>query len=140
MKQVIVAWAALAIAGGSVQTAAAGGCGGNSCSSSGWYTAAAVLGGVTAGLVVGQALAPRPAYYVAPAPTYYPTPGYGYRYYYPAPARPAVVYAAPAPVVHVAPAPVVVYRCPVYVAPPAVSFGVSYYGGSRGYCYRGGGW
>ncbi len=119
MKKMILALTTLAIAGASVQKASAGGCGG------GWCTAAAVLGGVTAGLVVGQALAPRPAYYVAPAPVYYPAPGYGYTYYA-APARPAVVYTAPAPVVYAAPAPVVVYRAPVYVARPVVSVGFGY--------------
>ena len=138
MKKVILALTTVALAGASVQTAAAGGCGWGSCGNSGWNTAAAVVGGVTAGLVIGQALAPRPAYYVAPAPAYYPTPGYGYSYYYAAPVRPAVVYAAPAPVVYVAPAPVVVYSPPVYSAPPAVSFSFGYYSGGRPHCYRGG--
>ena len=125
MKKMILALTTLAIAGAGVQKASAGGCG------DGWCTAAAVLGGVTAGLVVGQALAPRPAYYVAPAPTYYATPGYGYTYYAP-PAQPAVVYAAPAPVVYAAPAPVVVYRAPVYVARPVVSVRFGYGGHHRG--------
>ena len=139
MKKVILALTTLAIAGASVQKTSAGGCCWNSCGGNGWCTAAAVLGGVTAGLVVGSALAPKPAYYAAPAPVYYPAPGYGYTYYA-APARPAVVYAAPAPVVYAAPAPVVVYRPPVYVAPPVVSVGFGYYGGYRPYYYRGGYW
>ena len=148
MKKMILAFTTLAIAGVNVPTASAGGCGGGSCGSSGWCTAGQVLAGVTAGLVIGSALAPRPAYYAAPAPVYYPTPGYGYTYSYVAPPQPAVVYAAPtrvvyaapAPVVYAAPAPVVVYRPSVCVARPAVSVSVGYYGGCRSYCYRGGCW
>jgi len=140
MKKMILALTTLAIAGASVRTAAAGGCH----SSCGWSTAGQVLAGVTAGLVVGSALAPRPAYYVAPAPVAYPTPGYGYTYapaappavVYAPPAR--VVYAAPAPVVYAAPAPMVVYRPPVYVAPPVVSFSFGYYSGCGPRYYRGG--
>ena len=140
MKRAILAFTTLAIAGASVQTASAGGCRWNSGCGNGWCTAAAVLGGVTAGLAVGQALAPRSAYYAAPAPAYYPAPGYGYSYYYAPAPRPAVVYAAPAPVVYAAPAPVVVYRPPVYVAPPVVSVGFGYYGGPRPYWYGRGRW
>jgi hypothetical protein len=148
MKKTILALTTLAIAGAGVQTASAGGHGCGSGGSCGWSTAGQVLAGVTAGLVIGQALAPRPAYYVAPAPVYYPAPGYGYAYSYRPPARPAVVYraparvvyAAPAPVVYAAPVPVVAYRPPVYVAPPAVSVSFGYYGGGRPYCYRGGCW
>ena len=99
-----------------MQKASAGGCGGCGC---GWGIAAAALGGITAGVVVGSALAPRPVYYAAPAPAYYPAPGYGYSYYAPV-AQPAYVYAAPAPVV--------VYRAPVYVAPPVVRVRVGYGG------------
>ncbi len=101
MKKILVAFVALALAGASVQKAQAGGCGG------GWGIAAAAVGGVAAGVVVGSALASQPVYY--------PAPGYGYTYYAPAP-QPAVVYAAPARVIY---APV--YRAPVYVAPPVVS-------------------
>jgi len=148
MKKMILALTILAVGGAGIPTASAGGCGGNSCGSSGWSTAGQVLAGVTAGLVIGSALAPRPAYYAAPAPVCYPTPGYGYTYSYAAPPRPAVVYtaparvvyAAPAPVVYAAPAPVVVYRPPVYVAPPAVSVSFGYYGGCRPHHYRGGCW
>ena len=121
MKKLIVALVALATAGASVQTARAGGCGG------GWGVAAAALGGITAGVVVGSALAPRPVYYAAPAPVYYPAPGYGYTYYAPAP-QPAVVYAAPAPVVY---APV--YPAPVYVAPPVVSVRFGFGGHHHGH-------
>ena len=140
MKKMILAFTTLAIAGASVQTASAGGCGWGYGGRCGWSTAGQVLAGVTVGLVIGEALAPRPAYYVAP--------GYGYAYSYASAAPPAVVYSAPArvvyaarpPVVYAAPAPVVVYRPPVYVAPPIVSFSVGYYGGGRAYCYRGGRW
>jgi len=132
MKKIILALTTLAIAGTSVQTASAGGCG--------WSTAGQVLAGVTAGVVIGQALAPRPVYYAAPAPVYYPAPGYGYAYSYAAPAQPAVVYAAPARVVYAAPAPVVVYRPPVYVAPPVVGVGFGFYGGCRPHYYRRGCW
>src|SRR5512137_2736279 len=101
MKKLIWALTTLAVAGAGVRTASAGGCH----SSCGWSTAGQVLAGVTAGLVVGSALAPRPTYYIAPAPVAYPTPGYGYTYA-PAP-PPAVVYAPPARVVYAAPAAVV---------------------------------
>jgi hypothetical protein len=132
MKKMILAFTTLAIGAAGIQTASAGGCG----SSCGWSTAGQVLAGVTAGLIVGSALAPRPTYYAAPAPVAYPTPGYGYTY---APAAaPAVVYTAPARVVYAAPAPVVVYRRPVYVARPAVSFSFGYYGGCGPRYYRGG--
>ena len=117
MKKIFVALTALALAGASVQTASAGGHHHGGCGN-GWNTAAAVLGGVTAGVIIGQAVTPRPVYYAAPAPVYYPAPGYGYTYYAPV---------APAPVVYAAPPPVVVYRPPVYVAPaPVVSVGVTY--------------
>jgi hypothetical protein len=132
MKKMILALTTLAIAGTSVQTASAGG--------GGWSTAGKVLAGVTAGVVIGQALAPRPVYYAAPVPVYYPAPGYGYAYSYASVAQPAVVYAAPAPVVYAAPRPVVVYRAPVFVAPPLVSVGFGYYGGYRPYCYHRGHW
>jgi hypothetical protein len=128
MKKLIVAFVALAIAGASVQKAAAGGWGGCGGCNNGWQIAAAAIGGLAAGVAVGSAVAPRPVYYAAPAPAYYPAPGYGYTYYAPAP-QPAVVYAAPAPVVY---APV--YR-PVYAAPPVVSVRVGY-GGYGGYYYR----
>jgi hypothetical protein len=148
MKKIILALTTLAIAGAGIQTASAGGCGGGSSGNCGWSTAGQVLAGVTAGLVIGSALAPRPTYYVPPAPVCYPTAGYGYTYAYAAPAQPAVVYTtparivytAPAPVVYAAPAPVVVYRPPLYVAPPAMSVSFGYYGGHRPYCYRGGCW
>jgi hypothetical protein len=132
MKKMILALTTLAIAGASIQTASAGG--------GGWSTAGKVLAGVTAGVVIGETLAPRPVYYAAPAPVYYPSPGYGYAYSYAAPAQPAVVYAAPAPVVYAAPAPVVVYRPAVYVAAPVVSVGFGYYGGYRSHYYRHGRW
>ena len=131
MKKLILAFTTAAIAGASVQTASAGGHGG----SCGWSTAGQVLAGVTAGVVIGAALAPRPDYYVAPAPVAYPAPGYGYTYVAPAPAP--VVYAAPPPVVYAPPPRVVVYRPPVYVAPPTVRVSFGYYGGCRPY-YRGG--
>jgi hypothetical protein len=129
MKKMILALTTLAIAGASVQTASAGG---------GWSAAGKVLAGVTAGVVIGEALAPRPVYYAAPAPVYYPSPGYAYSYA--APAHPAVVYAAPAPVVYAAPAPVVVYRPVVRVAAPCVSVGFGFYGGCRPHYYRRGCW
>ena len=137
----ILAMTTLALAGAGVRTAAAGGCH----SSCGWSTAGQVLAGVTAGLVVGSALAsPPPVYYASPAQVAYPAPGYGYAYA-PAPAPPVayapparVVYAAPAPIVYAAPAPVVVYRPPVYVAPPVVSFSFGWYGGRAPHYYRGG--
>lgn len=132
MKKMILALTTLAIAGASVQTASAGG--------GGWSTAGKVLAGVTAGVVIGEALAPRPVYYAAPAPVYYPAPGYGYAYSYAAPAQPPVVYAAPASVVYAAPAPAVVYRPAVYVAAPVVSVGFGYYGGYRPHYYRHGRW
>ena len=102
----------------------------------GWSTAGQVLAGVTAGLVIGQAwprarlIMPRLLRFIIPrrvtaTPTLRGSAGGLPR------ARP-VVYAAPAPVV--------VYRPPVYVAPPAVSVGFGYYGGGRPYCYRGGCW
>jgi hypothetical protein len=122
MKKVIVALTVLVLAGASVQTVSAGGCG--------WSTTGKVLAGVTAGLVIGQALAPRTVYYTAPAPVYYAPPTYSY--YYAAPVRPTVVYAAPAPMVYGAPAPVVVYRRPVYVAPPVVSLSFGSCGYRRG--------
>ena len=148
MKRAILAFTTLAIAGASLQSAWAGGCGWNSCGSCGWSAAGAVLAGATAGLVIGSALAPRPAYYAAPAPVCYPTPGYGYASSYAVPTQPAVVYTAPArvvyttpaPVVYAAPAPAAVYRPLVYVARPAVSVGFGYYGGCRPYRYRGGCW
>jgi hypothetical protein len=134
MKKMILALTTLAIGAAGIQTASAGGCN----SSCGWSTAGKVLAGVTAGLAIGSALAPRPTYYVAPAPVAYPTPGYGYTY---APAAPpAVVYAPPVRVVYAAPAPVVVYRPPVYVAPPAVSFSFGYHRGCGPRYYRGGLW
>jgi hypothetical protein len=123
MKKMILALTTLAIAGASVQTASAGG--------GGWSTA---------GVVIGEALAPRPVYYAAPAPVYYPAPGYGYAYSYAVPAQPAVVYAAPAPVVYAAPAPVVVCRPAVCVAAPVISVGFGYYGGCRPHYYRRGCW
>jgi hypothetical protein len=148
MKRMILVLMTMAIAGASVQTASAGGCGSHSSSSCGWSTAGQVLAGVTAGLVIGQALAPRPAYYVAPAPVAYPAPGYGYTYSYVPASPPAVVYAPPArvvypasaPVVYAAPAPVVVYRTPMRVAPPTVSVSFGYYGGCGPRYYRGGCW
>jgi hypothetical protein len=135
MKKMILALTTLAIAGASVQTASAGGCG-----SCGWSTAGQVLAGVTAGLAIGQALTPRQAYYAAPATAYYPAPGYGYAYAYGPPAQPAVVYAAPAPVVYAAPAPVVLYRPRVCVAAPVVTVGFGYYGGCRPHYYCRGCW
>lgn len=132
MKKMILALMTLAIVGTSVQTASAGG--------GGWCTAGKVLAGVTAGVVIGEGLAPRPVYYAAPAPVYYPAPGYGYAYSYAAPAQPAVVYAAPAPVVYASPAPVVVCRPSVYVAPPVIGAGLGYYGGGRPHYYRHGNW
>jgi hypothetical protein len=148
MKKTILALTTLAIAGAGIQNASAGGCGGNSCGSCGWSTAGQVLAGVTAGLAIGSALAPRPTYYVAPAPVAYPAPGYGYTYAYVAPAPPPVVYApparvvypAPAPVVYVAPAPVVVYRPPVYVASPTVNVSFGYRSGCRSYAFGGVWW
>ena len=131
MKKMILVLTTLAIAGASVQTASAGG---------GWSTAGKVLAGVTAGVVIGEALAPRPVYYAAPAPVYYAAPGYGYTYSYATPAQPAVVYAAPAPVVYAAPAPAVVYRPAVCVAAPCVSVGFGYYGGCRPHYYHRGRW
>lgn len=116
MKKMILSIAALAMIGLSPQTASAGGRHG------GGWCAAAVVGGFTAGLVVSQALAPQPAYYVAPPPVYYPAP----------PLRPVVVYAAPAPVVYAAPAPVVVYPAPVCVARPVVSVSFGCGGHRRG--------
>jgi hypothetical protein len=142
MKKLILALTTAAIAGAGVQTASAGGYR----SGCGWSTAGQVLAGVTAGVVIGSALAPRPAYYVAPAPVAYPAPGYGYVYTYAAPPAPVVytppprvVYTVPAPVVYAAPAPVVVYRRPVYVARPAVSVGFGWSSGCRGYSVRVGG-
>jgi hypothetical protein len=132
MKKMILAITTLAIAAASVQTASAGG--------RGWCATGTVLAGVTAGVVVGAALAPRPVYYAPPAPVYYPAPGYGYAYSYAAPAQPAVVYAAPARVVYAAPAPVVVYRPPVYVASPVVRVGFGFYGGCRPHYYHRGCW
>jgi hypothetical protein len=132
MKKMILALTTLAIVGASVQTASAGG--------GGWSTAGKVLAGVTAGVFIGEALAPRPVYYAAPAPVYYPAPGYGYANSYAAPAQPAVYYAAPAPVVYAAPAPVVAYRPAVYVAAPVISVGFGYYGGCRPHYYRRGCW
>src|ERR1035437_4829562 len=105
MKKMILVLTTLAIAGASVQTASAGG---------GWSTAGNVLAGVTAGVVIGEALAPRPVYYAVPAPVYYAAPGYGYTYSYAAPAQPAVVYAAPAPVVYVAPSPFGLFFLPAF--------------------------
>jgi hypothetical protein len=140
MKKMIFALMALAITGTSVQTAKAGG--------GGWCTAGKVLAGVTAGVFIGEALAPRPVYYAAPAPVYYPAPGYGYAYSYAAPAQPAVVYqtpapvvyAAPAPVAYAAPAPAVVYRPAVCVSTPVISVGFGYYGGCRPHYFRHGRW
>jgi len=134
MKKLILAFTTVAIAGAGVQTASASGCN----SSCGWSTAGQVLAGVTAGVVIGSALAPRPTYYAAPPPVAYPAPGYGYTYSYVAPPPPPVAYAPPAPVVYAAPAPVVVCRPPVYVAPPTVSFSFGYYGGGGPRHYRGG--
>ncbi|HOX56118.1 MAG TPA: hypothetical protein P5205_04860 [Candidatus Paceibacterota bacterium] len=132
MKKMILSMTILAIAAAGAQTVWAGGHHGG-CGGGGWSTAAAVVGGVTAGLIVGQALAPRPSYYVAPAPVCYPAMGYGYTYYAAPPVRPAVVYPAPVPVVYAAPAPAVVYRPPVCVARPVVSFSFGYGGHRRGY-------
>jgi hypothetical protein len=122
MKKAMVALTVVALAGASIQTVRAGGCG--------WSTTGKVLAGVTAGLVIGQALAPRTVYYTAPAPVYYSPPTYTYSYA--APARRTIVYTAPAPVVYAAPAPVVVYRRPVYVAPPVVSVSFGNCGYRRG--------
>jgi len=132
MKKIILAITALALAGTSVQTASAGGCS--------WSTAGQVFAGLTAGVVIGQALAPRPVYCAAPAPVYCLAPGYGYTCVYPAPARPVVVYSAPAPVFYAAPAPVVAYRPPVCVAPPIISVGFGYLGGCRPRYYHRGCW
>src|SRR5258708_36024504 len=90
MKKLILGFAALALAGASVQNAAAGDCG--------WATAGKVLTGVAAGVAIGQALAPAPLYAYGLA---CPTPVYSYGYCAP----PALVY-APAP-------PVVGHRAPV---------------------------
>ena len=147
MKKMILALTTLAIAGASVQTASAGGCGWSTAGKVG--LAKAVFQAVHHAVkhadepcdqLIGQALAPRPVYYAAPAPVYYPAPGYGYAYSYAPVAQPAVVYAAPAPVVYAAPRPVVAYRAPVFVAPPLVSVGFGYYGGCRPYCYHRGHW
>jgi hypothetical protein len=130
MKKIFVALIALALAGTSVQRAAAG---------NGWCTAAAVLSGVTAGVVVGSAVAasspvyysaPAPVYYAPPAPAYYPAPGYGYAYCAPAP-QPAVVYAAPPPAVVYRPA--VYVAAPVYLPVRAVGVRVSVSGHPRGH-------
>ncbi len=131
MKRMILVLTVVAFVAAGVQTTRADG---------GWCIAGKVLTGVAAGLVVGQALAPRPVYYTAPAPAYYAAPGYGYAYSYAAPAPPPVVYSAPAPVVYAAPAPVVVYPRPVYVARPAARFGYGYYRGCRPHYYRRGCW
>ena len=130
MKRVILAFATLAIAGASVQTAWAGG--------SKWCVAGQVLAGVTAGIVIGQAVACQPARYVAPAPVCYPAPVYSYPYYCAPPAPPPVVYAAPVRVVYAAPAPAVVYRRAVYVVPAAVRVGFDHYGGCGPHGARGG--
>ena len=132
MKKMILALLTLTIAGANVQTASAAG--------GGWSTAGKVLAGVTAGVVIGQAIAPRPVYYAAPAQVYYAAPGFGYAYSYPAPAQPVVIYAVPAPTVYAAPAPVVVYRPRVYVAPPLVSVSFGYCGGCGPHYYRHGSW
>lgn len=116
MKKVILIMTTLALGGMSAQTALAGG---RHCGGGGWGTAAAVIGGVTAGLIVSHALASPAPCYVAPTPVYYPPP----------PPPPVVVCPPPAPVVY-APAPaVVVYRPPVCAAPPAVrvSFGYGWH-------------
>jgi hypothetical protein len=112
MKKLILGFAALAIAGANVPSARAG--------DGGWSTAGKVLTGVAAGVVIGQALSPAPAYAYAPA---CPAPVYSYGYCPP----PAVVYAPPPPVV--------VYRAPVYVAPPVVSFSFGFWGGHHHHDY-----
>jgi len=122
MKKTLMALIILALTSVTGQNVLAGGCG--------WSTTGKVLAGVTAGLVVGQVLAPRTVYYTAPAPVYYSPPTYTCSYV--APARPTVVYIAPAPVVYAAPAPVVVYRRPVYLAPPVVSASFGSCGYRRG--------
>ncbi len=95
MKKIILAVTLLALAGSQVQTAKA----------HGFPIAAGVVGGLVAGTVVAQAVAP-PVYY-APAPAYY----------------------QPAPVVYASPA--VVYPQPVYVTAPVVSVGFGF--GRPGY-------
>lgn len=115
MKKMILGITALALAGAAVPAASANDCG--------WSTAGKILTGVVAGVAIGRALEPAPAY--VPAPAYYPyaAPAYSYTYCAPPPPppRPVVVYTPPPrPVVYV-PAPPVVYApAPVVACPPRV--------------------
>lgn len=96
MKKIILAVTILALAGSQVQTAKAHG---------GFGIAAGVVGGLTAGAIIGESIAhpyyaapayypPAPVYYGAPAPAYCPPVAY-------APAPAYYPYCAPAPVVTV---------------------------------------
>jgi hypothetical protein len=101
MKKIILAMTLLGLAATQVPSAKA----------HGFPVAAAVIGGVTVGAVVANAIA-HPVYY-APAPVVYQ------------PAPVAVAY-APAPVTVVyAPAPVV-YTQPGYVCAPVVTYGFGF--------------
>lgn len=131
MKKIVLGLMVLAFAGAGIHTARAG---------SGWCIAGGVLAGLTAGLVVGQALAPHPVYYAAPARVYYPAPGYSHAYSYAPAPQPTIVYSAPGPAVYATPGPVVVYRRPGWVARPAVNIVFGYYHGCRPYYYRPGCW
>lgn len=154
MKKMILAITTLALAGASVQNAAAG--------DREWATAGKVLTGILAAKVVTQAFQPPPVY------TYQPAPVYSYQtsaVYGPAPTvvaaaptvapapvvqttvvQPAgtVVYQTAAPVYYES-APVVVYR-PAYCAPapyyygPSVSIGFGFGGSRYGSHHRGGRW
>lgn len=109
MKKVFLALATLAVAAASVQPARA---------HDGWCVAGQVLTGVAAGVVIGQAIAPRPVYY-APAPPVYAYPAPAPVYYASAPA-PAVVYAPPPAVMYRPACPPPIYVAPRVCAPPPV--------------------
>jgi hypothetical protein len=129
MKKMILGMTALALAGATVPTAAANDCG--------WATAGKILTGVVAGVAIGRALEPAPAYVAAPTYYSYGAPAYSYSYTHCAPPPPVVVYApAPRPVV-CAPPPVVVYRPPVVVRPPAVAVTFQWGGGHWNHGHRG---
>ena len=117
MKTLILGLTTLAIAGASIQTAAAG--------DREWATAGKVLTGIAAASLLSRAFEAPPAYTYqqrayAPSPVYVvqsaPVVAVASQPVYVQPA-PTVVYQQP---VYVQPAPVVVYQEPVYVQPAPV--------------------
>lgn len=103
MKKIILAAVILGMAGAGIRTAQAG--------DHEWAIAGKVLTGLAVASVITHAVAPDVSVH---ATVYASPPAPGCRYNYCPPPAPVVSYVRPAP------RPVVVYRAPVYVAPPPV--------------------